>query len=300
MTHNFLQQLKNWIEALRPPTLLMGIGPVFLGATISFNQTGTLSFLLNGVIVFCVLCIQIATHFFNDALDFLKGADGINRLGPKRAVLKKLITPSAMLKAGCFCLVLAGLSGLFLVAKGGLVIFIIGVVSLMLTYLYTGGPWSLSYTGLSDVFVLLFFGIIPVMGVVYLNTTSWSVDSLVAGTQCGFLAWSVLLVNHLRDEKEDRRAGKKTLVVRYGRHFGFVQWSFVRYMPYILSFYWFVQAHYFSAFLPFLFLPLSFILHSFLFKAFENNYVYQYVLKGACVHHFLFVGALGVSFLISN
>ena len=209
-----------WILSIRFKPLVVGIGPILIGACLSFSGWHNFSWLLNGTILFCVFFIQVATHFFNDALDFLKGADTFSRKGPRRAVQQGLITPAQLFKAGFFCLFLAGLAGIYLVWQGGILIFLIGVAGLALAYFYTGGSYSLAYTGLADFFVLLFFGLIPVAAVFYLNTGYWDTDSIVAGLQCGFLALSLLLVNNLRDEKEDRQVHKKTLVVRFGRKFG--------------------------------------------------------------------------------
>ena len=77
---------KWWILSARLKPLIVGIGPLVLGICFSFSVWKNFPFLLNGILLFCVLCIQVATHFFNDALDFLKGADNLSRKGAKRAV----------------------------------------------------------------------------------------------------------------------------------------------------------------------------------------------------------------------
>ncbi len=285
-----------WLVSIRSPLLIVGLGPVLLGISIALSQLQSVNLFLNGMIVLCVLCIQIATHFFNDALDFLKGADNPNRIGPHRMVQKRYLLPSSMMKVGGLCLILATLTGGYLVFIGGWPVFLVGTVSLALAYLYTGGPYPLAYTGLSDLFVVLFFGLIPTPVVFYLNTGYWEISTVVAGLQCGFLALSVLLVNHLRDFKEDQAAGKRTLVVRFGLSFGMIEWTIVRWIPYLLGFYWWFHQEYLTVFLPFLFLPFAFLLQCFLLKAPANPPLYNKILGLTCVYHFLFVSALIISF----
>ena len=280
-----------WFLSVRFKPLILGVGPVFVGICLSFSQWNTFPWLLNGIIVFCVLCIQIATHFFNDALDFLKGADTATRKGPKRAVQQKMITPNKLMRAGYLCLSLAALAGIYLVLQGGggWPVFYVGILSLALTYLYTGGPYPLAYTGLADLFVLLFFGLIPSATVFYLNTGYWDTGSFVVGLQCGLLALSLLLVNNLRDVKEDRSVGKKTLVVRFGPYFGMCEWTLAHYLPYLLGIYWFFKHSSFIVFLPLILLPFSIYIHCILLKAFKKEYLYGRVLILTCLYYLLFV-----------
>ena len=286
-----------WFLSIRFKTLTVGFGPVLIGVSLSFSGWDLFPWLLNGAILFCVFCIQIATHFFNDSFDFLKGADDFYRKGPKRAVQKGCLTSSQLFKGGFFCLALATLVGAYLVWQGGWPVFFIGVISLALAYFYTGGPYSLAYTGLADLFVLFFFGLIPVATVFYLNTGYWSVGSIVAGLQCGFLALSLLLLNNLRDEQEDKKAQKKTLVVRFGRKWGIWEWTLAHYLPYLLTYYWFFKGVGWMVFLPFFLFPFSIYLHSLLYKAFKNEIIYSRALALTCLYYLLFVSLLSCSFL---
>lgn len=285
-----------WILSIRFKPLVVGVGPVFIGIYLSFFGWDTFSYLVNGAILFCVLCIQTATHFFNDALDFIKGADSPLRKGPKRAVQKNLITPAQLFKAGFFCLALAAFVGTYLVWQGGWPVFFVGMAGLILAYFYTGGPYPLAYTGLADLFVLLFFGLIPVATVFYLNTGYWNKSSFAAGFQCGLLALSLLLVNNLRDEAEDRLAGKKTLVVRFGRTWGIREWMIAHYLPYVFVIYWFMKNASMMVFLPLLLLPFSVYIHCLLHKAFKENNLYHSVLAFTCLYYLLFVLLLSFSF----
>jgi len=107
------------------------------------------------------LLVQIGTNFANDYFDFVKGADTPTRVGPRRAVAAGLIAPRTMLAATAFVLCVAFLIGLLLVREGGWVLLPIGITSIVCAIAYTGGPFPLGYNGLGDVFVFIFFGLIP-------------------------------------------------------------------------------------------------------------------------------------------
>ena len=315
--------MMGWILSLRLKPLIVGAGPVLLGLALAhfIQPQSTWNWPLNGLILFCVICIQIATHFFNDALDFIKGADGPERQGPQRAVQKALISPSQLIRAGFICLTLAGLTGLYLMWHGGWPVFCVGIVSLFMAYLYTGGPWPLAYTGLADSFVLVFFGLMPVSVVFYLNTGYFSPWTLIPGLQVGLLALSLLVVNNLRDEGTDKKARKKTLVVRFGPYFGAWEWTLAHYFSYLIGAFWFLKAG--SAvglivFTPFVLLPLSFYNHRLLQKALKagqngkakplrsaeplpiwggNTHLYSRLLSLTCLHYLLFVCLLTFWFI---
>lgn len=291
-----IKNYKAWFLSVRFKPLIVGIGPVLVA--LSLSSPRPFPFLLNGVIIFCVLCIQTATHFFNDALDFLKGADSVSRKGVKRAVQQKMISPSQLLQAGYGCLFLAALGGVYLIFQGGWPVLGVGIVSLFLAYFYTGGSYALAYTGLADFFVLLFFGVIPVTLVFYLNKEYWTLSSFVAGLQCGFLALTLLIINNLRDIVEDKQAQKKTLVVRFGKKFGVLEWTFAHYLPSILCLYWFLESFQLISFLCFILLPFSMYIHCHLYKALKKEELYNSVFTLNCIYYLLFVSILSVSLLV--
>jgi 1,4-dihydroxy-2-naphthoate octaprenyltransferase len=105
-----------------------------------------------------------------------------------------------------------------LIMARGLPILVIGIPSLYFCYGYTGGPAPLAYRGLGELFVILFFGFIAVMGSAYVQSGEWLVSALVAGFQIGCLSTVLIAVNNLRDYEEDSTTGKRTLAVRFGKN----------------------------------------------------------------------------------
>ena len=160
--------------------------------------------------------IQIATNFINDALDFKKGADTSERLGPIRVTQAGLISGQAVMRAAYLCLGVAALFGIPLIIRGGWPLLTIGALSILAAYAYTGGPYPLAYHGLGELFVLIFFGIVAVGGTYYVLRLQYQLEVLLAGIAVGLLSVAILAINNLRDIHGDRKSNKRTMAVRLG------------------------------------------------------------------------------------
>lgn len=204
-----------WLSAARPRTLPAAAAPVLVGMAVAahdgfFNLGPALAALVGA------LLIQIGTNFANDVFDFQKGADTQARLGPTRATQAGWVTPRQMLAATALTFGLAVLVGAYLVWVGGWPVVIIGVLSILSGLAYTGGPFPLGYNGLGDLFVFIFFGLVAVMGTYYVQAGVVSALAVWAAIPVGLLATAIIVVNNLRDVDTDRKAGKRTLAVRFG------------------------------------------------------------------------------------
>lgn len=213
-----------WIPATRPRTLPAAVAPTLMGTGLALVDGAFHAWAAVGALVGAIL-IQIATNFANDYLDFQKGADTDQRLGPTRATLAGLVTPTQMRNACVLVNVLAAAVGALLIWRAGWPIAVIGGLSLLFGYLYTGGPRPLGYLGLGDILVVVFFGPVATAGTYYVQTLAFSPAAAVTGLGPGLLATALLAVNNLRDAETDRVAGKRTLAVRFGR--GFAKAEFV-------------------------------------------------------------------------
>lgn len=216
--------IKKWVLASRPKTLVVGICPVIFGIAFAYKE-GLFNGVLASLTLLTAILIQIGTNFANDYIDFKKGADTNERMGPKRMVQIGAISVNNMKIATIACFGLAFLLGLLLAKVGGLPILIIGIIAIICGYAYTGGPFPLAYTGLADIVVLLFFGPIAVGGTYYLQTGTVHTDVLIAGIGPGLFATAILTVNNLRDIETDKRANKRTLAVRFGRVFAIFEYT---------------------------------------------------------------------------
>lgn len=208
--------LRSFLLASRPKTLPAAVVPVWLGCVLAHTLTGTWSPSLAAWTLGGALAIQIATNFFNDAIDFRKGADTEKRLGPQRVTASGLLSPRVVITMALALLLVATLCGWVLVGSAGWPVAAIGIPSLFLAYGYTGGPFPLAYRGLGELFVLLFFGFVAVLGTVFIQTGLWPREAWLLGLQVGLLSCVLISINNFRDREEDATTGKRTLAVRFG------------------------------------------------------------------------------------
>ena len=227
-----------WFLAIRPKTLSMALVPVLVGSALalnglSWNELGwaelawkerlwnllpQFNFVAMLVALAAALFIQIGTNLYNDAADYEKGADTEARLGPKRVVAQGWLSAKQVKRAAMLSFGLALVCGLYLVWLAGWPILLVGVLSLLAGYAYTGGPFPIAYTPLGEIFVITFFGVVAVAGSYYIQTFSLSLDVVLTGIAVGLPAAAVLLVNNYRDYNSDKQAGRKTLVILIGRN----------------------------------------------------------------------------------
>ncbi|AHF92161.1 1,4-dihydroxy-2-naphthoate prenyltransferase [Opitutaceae bacterium TAV5] len=214
-----------WLAATRPRTLPAAVAPVLVGTALACRAGAQRPWAAAACLGFALL-IQIGTNFANEYFDFLKGADTPERVGPRRAVAAGLVTPRTMLGATIGVFAAAFVVGLTLLGYGGWPLLVIGVASIVCGFAYTGGPYPLGYNGLGDIFVFVFFGLVAVGATFFVQAGRLNADVLAAGAGVGALAVNILVANNYRDVETDRKAGKRTLVVRLGRRFARVQFGF--------------------------------------------------------------------------
>jgi 1,4-dihydroxy-2-naphthoate octaprenyltransferase len=210
-----MSPLQVWILAARPKTLPAAVAPVIAGTAVAYYEDG-LHWISAVLAVLTALLLQVAANFANDALDFRKGADTGERLGPTRVTASGMISAEGVMRATVVTLALAVVTGLPLVFRGGWPILLLGVAAIICAVAYTGGPFPLGYLGLGEVFVFIFFGLAAVAGTAYIQTGELTALALAVSVPIGALAVGILIVNNLRDIETDRVAGKKTLAVRLG------------------------------------------------------------------------------------
>lgn len=168
--------------------------------------------------------LQILSNLANDYGDAVNGADHQGRIGPARAVQSGAISRNAMRRALILFVMLclaSGIALLWISLEGNfetmLYFFGLGVVSILAAIAYTVGRKPYGYAGLGDFSVLVFFGIVGVLGSLYLFTKSIRWDHILPAMSCGFFSMGVLNINNIRDIESDRQAGKFSVPVRIGR-----------------------------------------------------------------------------------
>jgi len=168
--------------------------------------------------------LQVLSNLANDYGDSIHGADSIDRKGPSRAVQSGAISLVQMKVAIIVFVALCLVSGvsLLLISFGLnwnaiLFFFGLGVLSILAAIAYTVGKKPYGYAGLGDFSVLIFFGLIGVMGSNYLFTKQLNWMQIFPALSCGFFSMGVLNINNIRDIESDKKAGKYSIPVRIGR-----------------------------------------------------------------------------------
>ena len=276
--------MKNWMLAARPKTLTAALVPILVGTSLAYAVHGKAQLYLSLLAFVSAVFIQVGTNLINDALDFEKGADTHERIGPLRVTQSGLMTPRQVWWGGMLCFFLACIAALPLVYVGGQTILVIDLVSLFAGYIYTGGPYPLAYHGLGDLFVFIFFGIVAVFGMYFHHVGTWDFYAMTAASQVGLLATVMIAINNLRDHTTDVKSDKRTLAVRFGAYFSRVEITGLVVIPFLIGIFWWQQGYPYAFGLPLLVAPLGAVLALRIWST-EPGVIYnRYLAQGALLH----------------
>jgi len=191
---------------------------VLVGSALAYADAGRFSLTVLLVAALCAVLIQVGTNLHNDVSDYERGADDpASRRGPRRATAEGWLRPEHVRRGSAIVFATAFFIGLYLVYLSDWRIFVVGVVSIMAGYAYSGGPWPIAYTCLGEIFVLIFFGWVAVGGTYYVHASGPLGPAVfLGGAAVGLPAAAVLVVNNTRDRDEDRQAGRRTFPVVFG------------------------------------------------------------------------------------
>ncbi len=208
-----------WLGLTRPRTLFSGLSSVLV-ALFYAASLGALDWVKAVLLIVVAISAQIGSNIANDLIDYRKGADTQERTGPLRPLSKGLLTEREVRCALYLSLFLLVGAGVALVALSSWWLILVGVFVVLGIFAYSGGPYPLSYHGLGDVAVLVFFGWVPTVTSFYiLRGTVMDLTLWHLATAIGLASVNILVVNNYRDVEEDRKVGKRTLIVRMGRDF---------------------------------------------------------------------------------
>ena len=222
-----MKQILLWLRIIRPQTLFASLCPVLVGLMVAYmliQQSSPFAQLTAVLTASCALALQILSNLINDYYDYRRGTDKQGRVGFKRALAEGTVTERAMRWACLVCLAVSLVLGAVLCLIGGWVIVAIGITAILFAWLYTATPYSLSYLGIADIFVFLYYGVVATWGTVWLQyrATGLTLDlsqmqPVYAGAVCGLISMCVLFINNIRDMDDDRLVDKRTIPVRFGR-----------------------------------------------------------------------------------
>lgn len=205
--------LRAWLAATRVKTLAGAVVPVVVALSKAYADGNPVQWVPAGLCFVFALLMQADANFVNDYFDCVRGLDNGERLGPPRACAQGWVTLPAMRVAIGAVTAVACLAGLPLVFWGGMEMVLVGVACVVFCFLYTT---LLAQRAMGDVLVLVFFGLVPVCAVYYLQTHTVRPDVVVLAAGCGLVTDCLLVVNNYRDRDTDRVGGKRTLVTVIG------------------------------------------------------------------------------------
>jgi 1,4-dihydroxy-2-naphthoate octaprenyltransferase len=222
-----------WIGGARLRTLPLAVAPVALGAGAA-TVPGQVNLALVALCLAVALFLQIGVNYSNDYSDGVRGTDEF-RVGPPRLTASGRVAPRAVLRVALSFFGLAAVAGLAIVVITGLYwLLAVGAIAIIAAWFYTGGKRPYGYSGLGEVFVFLFFGLVATLGTEYVLVTTVTFEGVVAAVAIGSISCAVLMSNNLRDIEQDKLAGKKTLSVRVGRTGSKIIYTIFMIIPYLV------------------------------------------------------------------
>lgn len=208
---------------MRLRTLPLALSSIVLASLLAYgNGIFRLEIMLMAILT--TVLLQILSNLANDYGDGIKGTDNAQRIGPQRALQSGIIQSNEMKWAVVFFAIAAFSSGLILIFMGlknaplsHILFFVgLGLAAVWAAVQYTVGKSAYGYIGLGDVFVLIFFGWVGVVGSYYMHGTTLNPSLFLPATSIGLMSMAVLNLNNMRDRESDMQANKITLAVRLG------------------------------------------------------------------------------------
>ena len=207
-----MSSLTTWITGARPRTLPAAIAPVLVATALAQSNANILRALLALLVS---LALQVAVNYSNDYSDGVRGTDA-DRIGPTRLVASGLASASAVKKAAIYSFLVAAIAGLSLAWLTSWWLLLIGAAAVFAAWTYTGGKKPYGYSGLGEISVFVFFGLVATVGSYYVQTETITIHSFIVAIPMGSLSCAILAANNIRDRAKDETVGKHTLAVRLG------------------------------------------------------------------------------------
>ena len=218
-----MNKFKAWLQAARLRTLPLSVSGIIVGTTLA-NISGYSDSLIFLLALLTTIGFQITSNFANDYGDGVKGTDNEERIGPKR-MLQSGALNRRELKNGIWISVIVNLmlvAVLLYLAFGidqihyTILFALLGIFSIWSAVKYTVGDTAYGYLGLGDLFVFVFFGLLSVLGSLFLYGQSLFPAAILPASTIGLLSTAVLNLNNMRDLETDKKVGKRTMAVILG------------------------------------------------------------------------------------
>jgi 1,4-dihydroxy-2-naphthoate octaprenyltransferase len=204
--------MNKWVLGARPRTLSAAIAPVVVASALAGSD---FNWFRAALALKVAVWLQVGVNYANDYSDGVKGTDE-NRVGPTRLVASGLASAKAVKNAAFISFAIASIAGVWLSLLTSPLLILIGVLAIAAAWGYTGGKNPYGYSGLGEISVFVFFGLVATMGTYYVQTENLTVLSFIVAIPMGALACAILEINNIRDRAQDELVGKRSIAVRLG------------------------------------------------------------------------------------
>jgi 1,4-dihydroxy-2-naphthoate octaprenyltransferase len=203
------------VAGARPRTLGAAVAPVLVGTAAAHGDGAEISWVRAALALVVALALQIGVNYANDYSDGIRGTDD-ERRGPLRLTASGLVRPEVVRRAAAASFGVGAAAGLALAVIVTPWLLVVGAAAIAAAVLYTGGPRPYGYSGLGELMVFLFFGVVATAGSAFVQAEEIPATAWWGSVVVGLLACAILLANNVRDVTGDAASGKRTLVVRIG------------------------------------------------------------------------------------
>ena len=208
-----------WIKTARPFSLSASVSPILVGTALAASD-GRFDGALFAATLLASMLLQVAANYFNEYFDHRYQLDTAQSLGASTAIFQGTMSSREVFAAGAGSVAIAGILGLYLIARVGPQILLFGLAAVAILYFYSARPVKLAQRGLGDPAVFVAMGFLMVWGAYYVQIPRWSWSALAASVPVSLLVVAILNMNNLRDYPDDAAVAKRTVVVRFGERLG--------------------------------------------------------------------------------
>src|SRR5690625_4156311 len=205
-----------WWRMLRPHTLTASFVPVFVGTVIASMEQSVHYGLFLAMLVASIL-IQAATNMFNEYYDYVRGLDTEKSVGIGGTIVRDGVAPKTVLQLAFIFFGIAILLGIYICIESSWWIAVIGAASMVIGYLYTGGPIPIAYTPFGELFAGLLMGTIIIAISFYIQTLLITKEVILISIPIAIFIGAKILANNIRDLDGDKKSGRKTIAILIGR-----------------------------------------------------------------------------------
>lgn len=230
-----MEKIKEYIKCSRPHSFPASLAPVLLGSTYALFYSSSFKFGVFFLFLISCIFIQAATNLFNEYYDYKKGLDKIDSQGISGSILKNKLTEKEVINAAYFLYFISLLIGLYLTYITDYKVLILGIICMLVGYLYTGGPYPIAYSPYGEIFSGLFMGTIIVSLSFYFQLGYINYKVIAISLPMFLLIGGILLANNIRDLDNDKKSGRNTYAIIVGKNKAVLSLAYTFIVSYVLN-----------------------------------------------------------------